>query len=595
MSLAELARTRVSPLWVWLSERIWSVEHAFEHAKAQRREQDTTYRIFFVLALFAAGFLTLSAVAVNRALFADEGGGWTPAAPASARADLVDRNGRLLAVDLVHYGAYLDPQEVWSQAETRRTLLAAAPELADRVNRAFATGRRTYLVGGLTPERKQALHDLGLPGLEFQEEDRRVYPLGSTAAHLIGFTDTGGKGLAGAERALDKTVRQSGREGAPVALSIDLRVQAALDDEIGRAAETFQTVGAVGMVVDVHTGEILGMSSYPTFDLNEPGKAPAADRVDHAAQTVYEPGSVFKVFTIAMGLDAGLAGPQTLFDARTPLVLPGRTIHDYDKDNAMLPLWMVFTHSSNIGAARLALEAGPDRLRHYFGDLGLFEAAPSELAESARPLAPRRFDENTMASVSFGQAISVTPLSLATAMSAVLNGGVYRPLTIRKVEHAPAPGRRVFSEKTSRIMLDFMRLNALKASGGTGGKADQAAPGLRIGGKTGSAQKAENGRYGKYLVSSFAAVFPTDGPLDSPRYFVLVMLDSPRATKETYGFATGGWTAAPAAGRIIDRIAPFLGVRRESAEQVAAYDGELVRRYVGAYAKPDDGRTGGDD
>ncbi len=560
MSPIDFVRAGPSPLWTWLGERIWRLEHAFEHAKARRKEQDTTYRIFFVLVLFATAFLTLACGAVTTALLTGGHEATGEPAPAVARADLVDRNGRLLALDLTHYGAYLDPRDVWDADETRRDLTGVLPGLThERIDHAFATGHRTYLLGGLTPEQKDKLHDLGLPGLSFEEEDRRVYPLGSTAAHLIGFTDTGGKGLAGAERALDRLIQQNGSDGKPVQLSIDLRVQAALDEELKRAAETFQTVGAVGMVVDVHTGEILAMSSYPTFDPNEPGRTPLPNMVNHAAATVYEPGSVFKVFTLAMGIDAGLANVDTLFDARAPLVLQGRTIHDDEKGNGVLPLWQVFTHSSNIGAAKLGLMAGADRMDQYFGGLGLFAAAPSELAESARPIKPRRLDENTVASMSFGQAISVSPLALATGMSAVLNGGEYRPLTIRKLDGPLAPGRRVIKESTSRTMLDLMRLNGVQ---GTGRKADALAPGLRIGGKTGSAQKAENGHYGKMLVSSFAAVFPTDGPMNAPRYFVLITLDSPHPTKDTAGFSTGAWNAAPTAGRVIDRIAPFLGVER---------------------------------
>ena len=559
MSPVDFVRGGPSGVWSWIGEQIWRVEHAFESARAQRREQDASYRIFFVLVLFATAFATLACGALNAVVSgAREGIGAT--AISGARADLVDRNGQLLAVDLVHFGAYLDPNEVWDIAETRRDLEAALPPQArDRVARAFASGHRTYLIGGLTPEEKDKLHDLGLPGLSFEDEDRRVYPAGPTAAHLIGFTDTGGRGLAGAERGLDKLILQEGSDGRPVALSIDLRVQAVLDEELKTASDTFQTLDAAGIVVDLRTGEILAMSSYPTFDPNELSKTSQADLTNHVAQTVYEPGSVFKVFTLAMGIDSGVATIDTPFDVRTPLVLPGRIIHDDEKGDATLPLWKVFTHSSNIGAAKLGLKAGADRMNQYFGDFGLFAAAPSELAESARPLRPRKLDENTVASMSFGQAISVSPLALATGMSAILDGGIYRPLTIRKVEGAPAAGRRVIQASTSRTMLDLMRLNGLQ---GTGRKADALAPGLRLGGKTGTAQKAANGRYGKERVTSFASVFPTDGPADAQRYFVLVTLDSPHPTKETFGLTTGAWNAAPTAGRVIDRIAPFLGVAR---------------------------------
>ena len=562
MSPVDIPGLRAGPFLTWVTERVWSVEHAFEHAKAQRKEQDTTYRIFFVLVLFATAFATLGAGAITKALFSDAGLSRGAAAPPVARADLVDRNGKLLAVDLEHYGAYLDPHDLWDIGEARTGLLAALPSLPpQRLDRILAAGRRAYLAGGLTPDEKNRLHDLGLPGLSFEEEDRRIYPLGGTAAHLIGFTDTGGKGLAGAERALDKLIKQSGGQGQPVALSIDLRIQAALDEELAKSAVKFGVKDAVGIVVNVHTGEILGMSSYPDYDPNQAGRSNPDSLVDHVAATVYEPGSVFKVFTLAMGLDAGVANLNTMFDARTPLTLGGQTIHDYDKDNSMLPLWEVFTHSSNIGAARLGLLAGPQRMDHYFRGFGLFAAAPSELIESARPITPRRLTDNAVASMSFGHAISVSPLAIAAGMTSIFNGGQYIPLTVRKLDPADVrPGRRVISEATSRTMLDLMRLNAVK---GTGKNADVVAPGLRLGGKTGSAEKAEHGHYErKKLVSSFAAVFPTDGALSDPRYFVLIMMDEPHATKDTFGFATGAWNAAPTAGHVIDRIAPFLGVAR---------------------------------
>ncbi len=585
MSPVEIARYRATPLWHWLTDRVWRVEHAFEHAKAQRREQDVTYRIFFVLMLFATAFAMLAGNAITRALFSGTGrtDGGAPVA-AVERADLVDRNGQLLAVDLVHYGAYLDPHDVWDARETRAALVAALPSLpADRIDRALASNKRAYLVGGLTPDVRQRLHDLGLPGLTFEEEDRRIYPLGSTAAHLIGFTDTGGKALAGAERGLDQLVKQDGARGQPVALSIDLRVQAALDEELQRAADEFHTLGAVGIVVDVHTGEILALSSNPTFDPNVPGRAPLPNLVNHAAATVYEPGSVFKVFTLAMGLDSGVANTRSMFDARTPLALTGQTIHDYDKDNAMLPLWEVFTHSSNIGAARLGLLAGPERMERYFRSFGLFGAAPSDLIETAKPILPRRMTTNTVASMSFGASISVSPLAVAAGMTSILNGGTYLPLSIRKLEPGDLkPGRRVISEATSRTMLDLMRMNVIK---GTGGRAEAVAPGLRVGGKTGSAEKPIGGHYVRdKLVSSFSAVFPTDGPMNAPRYLVLIMLDEPHGTAATSGFATGGMNAAPTAGRVIDRIAPFLGVRRNAPAVVAADNARLEAQFMGAGA-----------
>jgi cell division protein FtsI (penicillin-binding protein 3) len=562
MRVADLALYRFPPPWRWLTDRVWRVEHAFERAKAAgRAEDDTRLRIFFVLALFAAGFLTLAIGAAKSALFSDvDRGGAVSGAP-GARADLVDRNGQLIAVDLPHFGLYYDPRENWNPDEVRRTLGVALPQLApQRLDHALRADKRQYLIGGLTPQEKDKIDDLGLPGISFEPEAHRVYPLGPTAGHLVGFVDRGGVGIAGAELALDDAIKTNAGRG-PVPLSIDLRVQTALQDELQKAAVKYQAIGGVGIVTNVHTGEILGMASYPAFDPNNVGSTPPQNMINHAAATVYEPGSVFKVFTLAMGIDSGVANINTMFDVRT-LQLPGRTIHDYDKGDTALPLWEVFTHSSNIGAARLGLLAGADRMDHYFRSFGLFAAAPSELAESARPLVQKKLNENSVASMAFGEAIAVSPLALATGMSAILNGGEYVPLTIRKLDPAePRPaGRRVVSESTARTMLDLMRLNATH---GSGTLADAAAPGYRLGGKTGTAEKSVGGGIArKKLVSSFAGVFPTDGPMNADRYFVLIMLDEPKPTPDTFGFATGHWNSAPAVGRVVERIAPVLGVKR---------------------------------
>ena len=564
------ARTSPAHAWRWLTVTVWRVEHAFERSKAAgRATDDTRIRIFLVLALFAMAFATLAVEAGRAALFSNAGrAGLEDPVPTEARSDLVDRQGRLLAADLIHYGAYLDPREVWDADEVRRGLTVALPKLSrDRLNRALRSNRREYLVGGLTPQERARVHDLGLPGVEFEEEQRRVYPLGPSAAHLIGFSDSGGHGLAGSERALDQAVRAGARTGAPTQLSIDLRVQAALEDELTKAAAAHQALGAVGVVTDIHTGEILGLASLPDFDPNAAGAAEPNRLVNRAAASVYEMGSTFKIFTTAMALDAGVVNTRTTFDAAAPLRLGSRAINDFHAENRVMTVEDIFIHSSNIGTAKMALMAGSDRLTRYFRAFGLLEAAEVELAESARPILPRRWNDDTVASASFGHAISVTPLAVAAATGAIMNGGTYVPLTIAKQAPGARPqGRRVVTADTSRAMLDLMRSNVLK---GSGGKAD--APGLRVGGKTGSAEKVIGGRYERSrLVSSFAAVFPTDGQLEAPRYLVLIIMDEPKGTKETFGFATGGWNAAPAAGRVIDRIAPFLGVARLRATPFAA-------------------------
>jgi cell division protein FtsI (penicillin-binding protein 3) len=554
-----------SPISRWLAGRVWGLEHAFERARASgRAEDDTRIRIFFVLVLFATGFLVLAIGATRAALFSGLGGadGYAPSAGA-ARADIVDRNGQMLAADLLHYGLYVDPREIWDTAETRRALAAAFPALpAERLSKALNGERRTFLVGGLTPEVRGRLHDLGLPGVSFEPEQRRIYPLGSSAAHLIGFADSGGEGLSGVEGALNADIRSAVARHEPVTLSVDLRIQAALEDELGKAVAEFGPKGAVGIVTNVHTGEVLGMASWPDFDPNQPGQASDDARLNRAAAAVYEMGSTFKGFTVAMGLDTGVATPQSTFDARQPFQLGYRTIHDYHATHKVLTLVEVFQHSSNIGTARLAEAIGPQRLSRYFDAFGLTRPAKIELRESARPLTPKVWNEDAVASTSFGHGINVSPLALARAYSGIMNGGVLLPLTVRKLPAGAHPqGVRIVSQGTAAAMLQIMRSNV---TGGSGKSANIA--GLNVGGKTGTGDKYDpvaRGYSHTKQVSSFAAVFPTDGPLDAPRYFVLILLDEPHPGHLGVD-PTGGIAAAPAAGHVIERIAPFLGVRRRA-------------------------------
>lgn len=564
MSLMGLVTRRFPFGLRWLGASFWRLEHAFERARAAGRvEDDARIRIFVVMLCFGLGFSVLAIGATQAALFSGAARhavtGWTPP---QARADLVDREGRLLAADLLHFGLYIDPAEVWDPEATRAALARALPEVdAERLERALSGERRTFLVGGMTPVEKAALHRLGLPGISFEPEQQRVYPLNHTASHLIGFADTGGQGLAGAELALNDEIRSLAGGGGEVALSIDLRVQGALEDELRKAAQAYGPKGAVGIVAHVHTGEILGLASYPDFDPNTASTATADQRLNRAASSVFEMGSTFKAFTVAIGLDTGVATMASTFDAREPYQLGYRKISDFHASRKVLSLVEVFQHSSNIGTARLAVGVGPERLSRYFNDLGLTTAAAVELKESASPLTPKVWNEDAVASTSFGHGMNVSPLALTRAMLPLLNGGKLIPLTVRRQAPGYRPeARQVLSESTSAQMLQIMRANV---TGGSGGKADAA--GLSVGGKTGTGEKYDPAirRYNdKRQVSSFAAVFPSDGPLENDRYFVLILLDEPHGSPETFGYSTGGWVAAPATGAVISRIAPFLGVSR---------------------------------
>jgi len=553
-----LGQRHVGGLGRRFGDLIWKVEHAFERAKAEGRPvDDVRLRMVFILAVFAAGFMALAVGATKTALFPSETRvGRIASVLPGGRADLTDRNGNLLAVDLPAYSLYLDRGLIWDVAEIKQVLGPLLPATARaRMTAALAGKGRMKVMGPLTADQRRAIDNLGLPGVTFEAEARRSYPLGDTAPHLIGYAGAGGIGLYGAEAALDQRLRGEASRG-PLALAMDLRVQAALEDELRAAATQFQALGAVGLVTNVRTGEVLAMSSWPDADPSRLNELDST-RSNQATNARLEMGSIMKVFSVAIGLDSGTATPATVFDATTPVVLPGQTIHDYHAKNSHMTLTEVFLNSSNIGTSRLALQYGGPTMQRYFKNMGLLDKAPIELKENASPLASGPWNSNAVASRSFGHAIAVTPIQVAAGMGSILNGGEYVPLTIVRREDAPA-GRRVVSETTSRQMLDMMRKNAVE---GTGKSAEAAAPGYRLGGKTGTGEKPSGGGIAREkLISSFAAVFPTDGPLTADRYYVLILVDEP---KSQGGRPTGGVVAAPAVGRVVNRIAPFLGVERK--------------------------------
>jgi len=475
-----------------------------------------------------------------------------------------------LAANIIHYGLYIDPREVWDRDLAARQIRRALPRVsAARLKKVLGGDRRLVVLNGLTPGEKAAVHDLALGGVTFEPEDRRAYPLGSSAVHLIGDADTGGVGVSGAELAFNDEIRAAGARGESFPLSIDLRVQGVLENELAAAAIENQAKGAVGIVTDVQTGEVLGMASWPTFTQQNRGAAPDGATLNRAVSGYYEMGSVFKTFTVAAGLDLGLADMNTLFDASQALQIGNRKIKDFHAQNRVMTLEEVYLHSSNIGTSQLAVQMGPNRMRDYFERLGLLNASSVELKESARPVLPRRWDDSTLASLSFGYGIMVTPAQVIQAMGALTNGGRMVPLSLRRGGAANTQPRQIVTEDTSRTILDLMRRNVVK---GSGGFAD--APGLRVGGKTGSANKLVNGRYdATHAVGSFAAVFPVDGPLNAKRYAILIVVDEPGKYPRT-----GAYVAAPAVRNIADRIAGFLGVERR-ADHWRTAQGDKIPEY----------------
>jgi cell division protein FtsI (penicillin-binding protein 3) len=471
----------------------------------------------------------------------------------NGRADIVDRNGVLMATSLSTASLFANPRLVLDPEQAALKLATALPDIDVKViekklrsNRGFV-----WLKRHLTPRQQYAVNRLGIPALNFQREARRMYPMGSLAAHALGFTDIDNNGLTGIERYFDKELRTRQDN---MALSIDVRVQHVLEHELGVAMKKFSAIGAAGLVMDVTTGEVVAMSSLPSFDPNQPNAIAQDLRFNRTTLGVYEMGSTFKIFTTAMALDAGTVSLHGGYDATNPIRVARFTIRDFDAKKRWLSVPEIFMYSSNIGTVKMALDVGIPGHRNFLTTIGMMKPVAIELSETGSPLSPNRWREINSMTISFGHGLAVSPLHLVAGVSAMVNGGIYRtPTLIRRNPSETPVGKRVITAETSAKMRRLMRL---VVKNGTGRNA--AAPGYLVGGKTGTAEKVSGRGYKKKaLISSFVAAFP----MHNPRYVVLAMLDEAKGTKETFGYATGGWVAAPVVGAVVRRIAPVLGMR----------------------------------
>lgn len=485
-------------------------------------------------------------------------------AVATARPDILDRNGEILATDVRVPSLYAEPRRIIDLDEAVELLTADLPDLNAAELRERLSSKRgfVWLKRDITPAQQRQIYKQGLPGIGFLKENKRVYPNGAEVSHLIGIVNIDNQGTAGMEKWLDShglaALHMAGlatnRLQKPVVLAVDLRVQHALRDELVAARARYRALAAAGLVLNVNTGEVVAMVSEPDFDPNDPAQALDPSRINRLTTGVYEMGSTFKVFTLAMALDSGKVTLGSSFDARAPLRMGRFLIHDFEPQHRFLSLPEVFTYSSNIGAARIALSLGAAAQQAFLKKLGQLERLRTELPESAEPILPRRWTDLTTATVAFGHGLSVAPLQAAMGIAAIVNGGTLIPPTFLKRSQAEADalGRRVIKRKTSVTMRYLMRLNVEK---GTAKLAD--VPGYYIGGKTGTADKVVNGRYAKNKVlTDFMAILPAD----HPRYLLLIMLDEPKATPESHGFTTSGFNAVPVGGRVVARIAPLLDI-----------------------------------
>jgi cell division protein FtsI (penicillin-binding protein 3) len=518
-------------------------------------------RLMFGMLVYA-GIVALIALRILwLAVFGDHAGrkqGITSFVP--ERGDIVDRDGEPLARTIDAWTIAIHPGKViGDKLDLARSLARLMPERSEEQYFAMLRSGKSffYLRRRAPPALVEAVNALGEPGLAMEREPDRLYPQTSLAAHVIGYTDIDGRGTAGIERAFDEQLSSAASRGEPVVLSIDSRLQQALEHELLDAMTTFSALGAAGIVMDMKTGEILAMTSLPQLNPNAAGQGSVEARFNRATLGVYELGSTFKPFTVAMAMDSGIIKSfGQVYNCPQELAAYGHVIHDTHPYGRPCTVAEIMKESSNIGTAQIAQQVGAERQKAFLKKMGFLGPVQIELKERGRALTPgTNWGPLEVMTVGYGHGIAVTPLHLATGYATLFNGGIYHPATLLKVDrnHPVAKGVRVFSEETSYRMRALLRLVVTQ---GTGKQAD--APGYRVGGKTGTAEKLLNGRYtSSAVVTTFAGVFP----MDEPRYVIVAMLDDPKATAKTYGFHTAGWNVAPVISRTVSRIAPMLGVR----------------------------------
>lgn len=495
-----------------------------------------------------------------------------------SRGEIVDRNGVPLARAFPAYSLWFNPKAlgdgpalVKSPAEVAAALLRIFPdEDLRKLTAKLASGKPQYLRRRIMPEDANRIHALGEPALEFPRENERYYPQGSMAAHVLGYVSADGRGHVGMEQVYDKQLTDPASRATPAVLSLDTRVQGALEDELMRGIQLTNAKGAAGIVLDVDSGEIVALASLPSFNPNLIDQSNVGNIFNRVSNQVYELGSTFKPITVAAAIDAGVITDMSRrYPSGAPLRIGGFEIHDSHNFGPSLNVPEALIHSSNIVTAQVADQLGGPRLKHTMEALGMNARPQIELPAKGFPLWPRgekgQWARITTMTVSYGHGIAVTPLHLASAYAALVNGGIWRPATLRKLAPNEIPsGRRVFRASTSARMRQLLRMIVVD---GTGKKAD--ALGYRVGGKTGSAEKPGAGGYRKTsLIATFAAAFP----MDRPRYVVIAMLDEPQGTQATSGQRTAAWNAAPIVGRVVPRIGPLLGVMPDATRDVDISD-----------------------
>ncbi|QAY77759.1 penicillin-binding protein 2 [Sphingosinicella sp. BN140058] len=527
----------------------------------------TYQRLMLVMLVFAGVTLMIVGRLLFLQVFTDRAGSAQIANPlVPPRADIVDRNGLPLARTIDAWSIAIHPNRLISNpSDLAQKLAELMPEKTAAEYKALLTSGKSfvYLSRRAVPELVAAVNALGEPAIAFDREPERLYPQTAMAGHVLGWTDMEGHGVTGMEKVLEGRLTDPATRADPVALSIDSRVQAAMESELGAAVAKHSAEGGTGIVLDVRTGEVVAMASMPTFNPNAAGRSDPNALFNRATMGVYELGSTFKPITVAAAIDAGVIKSVTQrYPSGAPIQIGRFRIKDDHPIAGSANIVETLVHSSNIVTAQIADQMGVQRMQAAFRALGFHEPAYIEI-DKARPLFPREWSRATVLTSGFGHGVAVSPLHLASAYAALVNGGIWRPATLMKVSK-PSAGRRVYAESTSLTMRKLLRMIVLT---GTGRKGD--APGYRVGGKTGTAEKTASGGYSRKVnISTFAAVFP----MDNPRYVVIAMLDAPKATADTYGFTTAAWTAAPVVSKVISRTAPLLGIVPDDSHDLDVSD-----------------------
>lgn len=467
-----------------------------------------------------------------------------------ARADIVDRNGIIIATSLPTVSLYACPHEMINLEEAAEKISLVFKDidkekLLDKLSKAK---RFLWIKRNLSPIQEQQVLNQGIPGMHFLTTERRVYPDKNLLSHVIGGTDIDNFGIAGLEKVFDEALRES---STPIKLSIDVKIQHAVHDELKKSVAEFSALGGAAIVMEIATGKILSLVSLPDFDPNKNSNPNSPERFNMATSSAIEPGSTAKLFNTAMALESGKITPFTQFDARFPLKLGRFTVHDFKGKGTFLTVEEILKYSSNIGSANIALSLGREHQKKFYKDLGLLDTVSCELIETQHPLYPRQWTDVAAVTVSYGHGIALSPLHMITTVAGILNDGVLNMPTLLDKANV-AEERRIVSKKTSDKMKILMRLNVTE-----GANKLAEVPGYFVGGKSGTAEKQKNGRYQKNAnYTAFVGAFP----MPHPKYVLYVVLNEPKATKKTHGYRTAGWNAAPTASLIIKRIGPMLGI-----------------------------------